>query len=151
NPVAVVSTSLGDIGIWDRGHVDPATDKFGVVEDDHGVRFWYAHRMDPNHAWTNPNGGADVFEIPGETAGNPIEYPTWLSSGDGSLQAMGLADIDAATGMGNLPYGLFWEISDDNSIFNDNLKPYFPKRGTWWEPQGNAVLTSATTLTVTVL
>ncbi len=150
NPVTVVPTSLGDIGVWDLGQVDPATDQYGVLEDEFGVRFWHAHRLDANHAWSNPNGGPDVFEVPGQTAGNPIEYPTWLSTADQSLELMGLADLDAATGMGNLPYGLFWEISDDNSIFNGDLKPYFPKRGSWWEPQGHAVLTESTTLTIQV-
>ncbi|MDF1837962.1 MAG: hypothetical protein P1V35_08840, partial [Planctomycetota bacterium] len=150
NPVAVTPTSLGDIGVWDLGQVDPATDKYGVVEDEFGVRFWHAHRLDASHAWANPNGGPDVFEIPGQVAGNPIEYPTWLSAGDGSLALMGLPNIDAATGMGNLPYGFFWEISDDNSIFNGPLKPYTPKRANFWEPQGNAVLTAATSVTITV-
>ncbi|MCA9002926.1 MAG: hypothetical protein KDB61_13460, partial [Planctomycetes bacterium] len=150
DPVPVTTTSLGDIGVWDTGFVDAATCKYGVVEDEFGVRFWYAHRLDAGHAWPNPNGGADVFEVPGAVAGNPIEYPTWLSSGDGSLALMGLADIDAATGMGNMPYGLFWEISDDASIFNGKLKPYYPKRANWWEPQGNAVLDAATELRVSV-
>ncbi|MFT4647225.1 MAG: hypothetical protein ACI9X4_000435 [Glaciecola sp.] len=151
NPVPVVTTTMGDIGVWDLGAIDLTTDKFGVVEDAHGVRFWHAHRLDANFAWPDPNGGADVFEIPGQVAGNPIEYPTWLSTGDGSLNSMGLPDVDAATGMGNLPYGFFWEISDDDSIFNDTLKPYFPKRANFWEPQGNAVLTATTSLTFTVM
>ncbi len=150
NPVNVVSTSMGDIGVWNVGQVDPATDLYGVLEDAHGIRFWHAHRLDASHGWTLPGGGPAVFEVPGEVAGNPIEYPTWLSTADGSLTALGLSSIDEATGMGNLPYGFFWEISDDNSIYNGDLKPYFPKRGGWWEPQGNAVLTEATSLTVTV-
>ncbi len=150
NPVDVVSTSMGDIGVWCVGQVDPATDQYGVVEDDHGIRFWHAHRLDASHGWTLPGGGPAVFEVPGEVAGNPIEYPTWFSTADGSLTAQGLSSIDDATGMGNLPYGLFWEVSDDNSIFNGNLKPYFPKRANWWEPQGNAVLTEATSLTVRI-
>ncbi|HPF13202.1 MAG TPA: hypothetical protein PLJ12_02960 [Planctomycetota bacterium] len=150
NPVPVVNTSLGPIGVWQTVQTETATDKFGVVEDEYGVRFWYAHRLDPNQPWIHP-GTLDVFyETPGVTAGNPIEYPNWLSTGDGSLASLGLSSIDEATGMGNLPYGFFWEISDDDSIFGDNLRPYFPKPRSWWEPQGNAVLDQSTTLTISV-
>ncbi|HPF15135.1 MAG TPA: hypothetical protein PLJ12_12775, partial [Planctomycetota bacterium] len=54
--------------------------------------------------------------------------------------------VDDATGMGNLPYGFMWEISDTDDIFNGDLRPYFPKPGSWWEPQGNAVINGPTAL-----
>ena len=146
NPVPVVSTSMGPIGLWRTDQTTPNTDRFGVVEDEFGVRLWYAHKLDPTQPWTQP-GGATVFEQPGVTSGNPIEYPTWLSPADGSFEVSGVSSIDDATGRGNLSYGYFWEISDDPSIFGGDLRPYFPKRASWWEPVGNAVLDQATTLT----
>ncbi len=146
HPVITVPTSLGPIGVWDTEQVTTTTDRFGIVEDEYGVRVWYAHRLDPTVAYTHPVVGDQRFETPGVDAGNPIEYPTWASTGDGSLAAMGAATIDDLTGRGNLPYGFMWEISDDSTIFNDQLKPYFPKPGSWWEPIGNAVLNEATAL-----
>lgn len=149
-PVSVTQTSLGPIGVWDTLNINPATDRYGVIEDEFGVRFWHAHHLDPSVAWTHDQTGATIFEVPGQTSGNPIEYPTWVSTGDGSLATMGLSTVDDATGRGNLPYGFFWEISETDEIFNGNLKPYFPKPGNWWEPQGNAVLDQTTSLRFTV-
>ncbi len=151
NPVPVVQTSMGPIGVWREDQTNPNTDLFGVVEDEFGVRLWYAHKLDPLQPWTHPLTGNTIFEVPGETSGNPIEYPTWVSTGDGSLAAMGLSSVDDATGMGNMSYGYFWEISDDASIFNGNLNPYFPKPRSWWEPMGNAVLDESTSLTFSIL
>ncbi len=146
NPVITVPTSLGPIGVWDTEQITSTTDRFGIVEDEYGVRVWYAHRLDPTVAYTHPVVGDQRFETPGVDAGNPIEYPTWASTGDGSLAAMGAATIDDITGKGNLPYGFMWEISDDSTIFNDQLRPYFPKPGSWWEPIGNVVLNAETAL-----
>ncbi|MEZ6019984.1 MAG: hypothetical protein R3F17_07750 [Planctomycetota bacterium] len=145
----MVNTSMGPIGVWDRYQVSDTTDLYGVVEDEFGVRFWMAHHLDASYTWVHPSGDTRV-EIPGQTSGNPIEYPTWLSSGDGSMALTGVSSIDDATGMGNMVYGLFWEISDDASIFNGNLRPYYPKPRSWWEPQGNAVLDATTSLQFTV-
>ena len=150
NSVPVTMTSLGPIGLWDTQNIDPVTDRFGVIEDEFGVRFWHAHHLDASFPWTHDQTGQTIFEVPGETSGNPIEYPTWVSTGDGSLASMGLSSVDDATGRGNLPYGFFWEISETDEIFNGELKPYYPKRGNWWEPQGHAVLDQSTSLRFSV-
>jgi len=146
NPVPVVQTSLGPIGVWDRGQVTPQTNLYGVVEDEFGVRVWFCHRLDPTVGFVHAAVGDTRYETPGLDRGNPIEYPSWVSTGDGSLTSMGLSTVDDATGMGNLPYGFMWEISDTDDIFNGDLRPYFPKPGSWWEPQGNAVINGPTAL-----
>ncbi len=147
NPVVTVPTSLGPIGIWDTAAVNPLTDRYGIVEDEFGVRVWFSHRLDPTVVWLDHQ-GTPRHETPGFDSGNPIEYPTWLSATDGSMLLSGIpsANLSDAVGRGNLVYGLMWEIRDDDSIFNGNLKPYFPKRGAWWEPQGNAIIGGETTL-----
>ncbi|MDF1836830.1 MAG: hypothetical protein P1V35_03080 [Planctomycetota bacterium] len=149
--VITVPTSLGPIGLWDRYSVDSRTDKFGIVEDEFGVRVWFAHKLDPTVPFIDEH-GLPHRETPGFDSGNPIEYPAWLSSGDGSLPLAGIAsnNMDDAIGRGNLIYGLMWEVSDDASLFSGNLRPYFPKPGAWWEPQGNAVITDSTSLNFVV-
>jgi len=146
NPIQTVNTSLGRIGVWSTDGVNNATDRYGIVEDEFGVRVWYAHRLDPTVAFVHPVAGDLRFETPGVDRGNPIEYPFWVSTGDGSLASMGLSSVDDATGLGNLAYGFMWEISDEDAIFGDQLRPYFPKPGSWWEPVGNMVLDQTTSL-----
>ena len=146
NPVITIPTSMGPIGVWATEQITPSTCRFGIVEDEYGVRVWYAHRLDPSVPYVHPVVGDQRFETPGMDSGNPIEYPTWASTGDSSLAVMGLSSIDDLTGSGNLAYGFMWEISDEPNIFNDQLKPYFPKPGSWWEPVGNAVLDQSTAL-----
>jgi hypothetical protein len=147
NLVTATPTSLGPIGLWDRFSVDSRTNKWGIEEDEFGVRVWFAHRLDPTVVFTDDTGGLHR-ETPGFDSGNPIEYPAWLSSGDASLQLSGVPSnsVADAAGRGNLIYGLMWEVSDDASIYNGNLRPYFPKPGAWWEPQGNAVISQPTSL-----
>ncbi|MCP5022283.1 MAG: hypothetical protein GY930_10960 [bacterium] len=141
NTVTTVPTSLGPIGIWDTSSVNTLTDRYGIVEDEFGVRVWFSHRLDPTVPFLDGYGNPH-FETPGLDLGNPIEYPAWLSHVDGSMLLSGIpsANVSDAVGRGNLIYGLKWEVSENNSIFNGNLRPYFPKRGAWWEPQGNAVI-----------
>ncbi|MFT4648383.1 MAG: hypothetical protein ACI9X4_001606 [Glaciecola sp.] len=147
NFVITIPTSLGPIGIWDRFAVDSRTDKFGIIEDEFGVRVWFSHKLDPTVTFLD-DAGNPHRETPGFDSGNPIEYPAWLSSGDGSLQISGVPSnqMDDAIGRGNMVYGLMWEVSDDDSIFNSNLRPYFPKPGAWWEPIGNAVISQSTSM-----
>ncbi len=147
NFVITVPTSLGPIGIWDRYSVDSRTDKYGIIEDEFGVRVWFAHKLDPTVPFID-NNGLPHRETPGFDSGNPIEYPAWLSSGDGSLTLSGVNSniLDDAIGMGNMVYGLMWEVSDDPALFSGNLRPYFPKPGAWWEPQGGAVISQETSL-----
>ena len=119
----------------------------GIEEDEFGVRVWFAHKLDPTVAFLDEHGNPHR-ETPGFDSGNPIEYPAWLSTGDSSYALSGLpsGNLDDAIGRGNMIYGLMWEVSDDASIFNGNLRPYFPKPGAWWEPQGNAVISQSTSL-----
>ncbi|MCA9002911.1 MAG: hypothetical protein KDB61_13385, partial [Planctomycetes bacterium] len=147
NPVILTPTSLGPIGLWNKFSVDPRTDKYGIEEDEFGVRVWFAHKLDPSVTFIDEH-GLPHRETPGFDSGNPIEYPAWLSSGDGSLLLSGVPsnNLADAAGRGNIIYGLMWEVSDDASIFGGNLRPYFPKPGAWWEPQGNAVISQATSL-----
>ena len=147
NFVITVPTSLGQIGIWDRYTIDSRTDKYGIEEDEFGVRVWFAHKLDPSVPFLD-NFGFAHRETPGFDSGNPIEYPAWLSTGDDSLLLSGVASnsMDDAIGRGNMVYGLMWEVGDDASIFGGSLRPYFPKAGAWWEPQGNAVISQSTSL-----
>ncbi|MEZ6020990.1 MAG: hypothetical protein R3F17_13050 [Planctomycetota bacterium] len=140
NPVQVWQTSLGPIGEWDRSQVYNTNTRFGIVEDDFGVRVWFAHHLDPSVGYVHPTQGDTRFETPGVDRGNPIEYPTWVGPGDGSLALMGLGSVDDAVGLGNLAYGFMWEVSHAPDVYTGALRPYFPKPGSWWEPIGNAVL-----------
>ncbi len=147
NFVVTVPTSLGPIGIWDSSSIDPRTDKYGVLEDEFGVRVWFAHKLDPTVTYLDSSGNPHR-ETPGFDSGNPIEYPVWLSSVDGSMALSGVPsnNLDDAVGRGNMVYGLMWEVSDNATVFGGNLRPYFPKRGSWWEPQGNAIISQSTSL-----
>lgn len=146
-PVVTFPTSIGPIGIWNSSAINVLTDQYGIVEDEFGIRVWFAHRLDPTVTFLDDYGNPR-HETPGFDSGNPIEYPAWLSTGDGSMLLSGIPTntLDDAVGRGNLVYGLMWEISEDANIFNGSLRPYYPKRGSWWEPQGNAVISHKTTL-----
>jgi len=126
---------------WKQYQGHPEDFKWGLSQDELGVKFWFIHHVDPHY--TGYNEGNDVFGNTSETEtpliddGNPIYYPTWYSPQDSSNWP-GLDSVkDNKLGM---PATNFWfEMSDDPFT---GAPPFWPNRYQVHTPRGYAMMTT---------
>ena len=130
--------------LWDYGY-DMAPQECGVVADENGhPRLWYSVMMDPSVVYPPPS----FTSVPDDVGifCNPIQYPQWFQTNDGTnVRADGAADrtftIDQirAQRLGALWHSMMFEMSD--TPFNGAPDRFWPKMShNGWAPLGNASL-----------
>lgn len=130
--------------LWQYGY-SMAPQDCGVVADENGhPRLWYWVQMDPNIVYPGPS----FTNVPDDVGifCNPIEYPQWFATNDGTnIRADGATDrtltIDQirAQRLGALWHSMMFEMSD--TTYNGGPARFWPKMShNGWAPLGNASL-----------
>jgi len=130
--------------LWQYGY-SMAPQDCGVVADENGhPRLWYWVQMDPNIVYPGPS----FTNVPDDVGifCNPIEYPQWFATNDGTnIRADGATDrtltIDQirAQRLGALWHSMMFEMSD--TTYNGGPTRFWPKMShNGWAPLGNASL-----------
>ena len=133
--------------LWQYGY-SMAPQDCGVVADENGhPRLWYWVQMDPNIVYPGPS----FTNVPDDVGifCNPIEYPQWFATNDGTnIRADGATDrtltIDQirAQRLGALWHSMMFEMSD--TTYNGGPARFWPKMShNGWAPLGNASLEDA--------